>query len=87
MNTADTACTRIPDTLAVRLLRITPLVDPAGLRLEGELDHATLPALTRALASMEYGSGFCVELRGLAFCDVGGCAPCSPPPVCAAARF
>ncbi|MFB4273503.1 STAS domain-containing protein [Nonomuraea sp. GTA35] len=72
MNTADTACTRIPDTLAVRLLRITPLADPAGVRLEGELDRATLPALTRALASMADGGGFCADLSGLAFCDVGG---------------
>jgi anti-anti-sigma factor len=72
MNTPDTACTHIPDTLADRLLRITPLADPVGLRLEGELDHATLPALIRALASMADGGSFCVDLSGLVFCDVGG---------------
>ncbi|MEU8143251.1 STAS domain-containing protein [Nonomuraea sp. NPDC048901] len=72
MNTADTLGARTPDTLADRLLRITPLVDPVGLRIEGELDHATLPALTGALAALAGGGGFCVDLGGLVFCDVGG---------------
>ncbi|GAA0975066.1 hypothetical protein GCM10009555_032300 [Acrocarpospora macrocephala] len=61
----------MPRTAADRLLRITPLVDRAGLRIEGELDYATLPALTRALASMGGGS-FSVDLSGLAFVDVAG---------------
>ncbi|MGW2214118.1 STAS domain-containing protein [Nonomuraea sp. NPDC001684] len=72
MDTADTAGIRAPDTAADPPLRITPLVDPAGLRIEGELDYATLPALTRALVSMASGGSLCVDLSGLAFCDVGG---------------
>jgi anti-anti-sigma factor len=61
----------IPRTAADGLLRITPLADRAGLRIEGELDYAALPALTRALASMGGGS-FSVDLSGLAFVDVAG---------------
>ncbi|GAA3525525.1 hypothetical protein GCM10022419_000250 [Nonomuraea rosea] len=84
MNTTDTASAlaamvvpsviaSIPITAADRLLRITPLADRVGLRIEGELDHSTLPALTRALASMTSGDrGFCVDLSGLAFIDTGG---------------
>ncbi|MDP4511660.1 STAS domain-containing protein [Nonomuraea turcica] len=72
MNTADTVGALTPGTVADRLLRITPLVDRAGLRIEGELDRATLLALTGALASMAGGGSFCVDLSGLVFCDVGG---------------
>ncbi|MER6576196.1 STAS domain-containing protein [Nonomuraea sp. NPDC001023] len=72
MDTADTAGIRTPDTVADPLLRITPLVDSTGLRIEGELDYATLPVLTRALASMARGGSFCVDLSGLVFCGVGG---------------
>ncbi|MFG6202705.1 STAS domain-containing protein, partial [Nonomuraea sp. JJY05] len=44
----------------------------AGLRIEGELDRATLPALRRALASMASGgAGFCVDLSSLTFIDTG----------------
>ncbi|MCA2222953.1 STAS domain-containing protein [Nonomuraea aurantiaca] len=57
-----------PITAAARLLRITPLADCAGLRIEGELDRSTLPALRRALASMA-SDGFCVDLSGLTFID------------------
>ncbi|RVX40130.1 anti-anti-sigma factor [Nonomuraea polychroma] len=61
-----------PNTAADRLLRITPLAERAGLRIEGELDHSTLPALRRALASMTSdGAGFCVDLSGLTFIDTG----------------
>ncbi|MFI0422821.1 STAS domain-containing protein [Spongiactinospora sp. 9N601] len=60
-----------PRTAADRPLRITPLADRAGLRIEGEIDHTTLPALRRALATMGGGS-FSVDLSGLAFIDVGG---------------
>ncbi|MEV1171426.1 STAS domain-containing protein [Nonomuraea sp. NPDC049784] len=60
-----------PITAANRLLRITALADRAGLRIEGELDHSTLPALRRALASMTSGGGFCIDLSGLAFIDIG----------------
>jgi anti-anti-sigma regulatory factor len=41
------------------------------LLIEGELDRATLPTLTQALASMG-GASFSVDLSGLAFTDVGG---------------
>ncbi|MDF5754629.1 STAS domain-containing protein [Spongiactinospora sp. TRM90649] len=61
----------VPRTATDQLLRITPLADRAGLRIEGEVDYATLPALRRALASMGGGS-FIVDLGGLAFIDVGG---------------
>ncbi|MEV0999521.1 STAS domain-containing protein [Nonomuraea sp. NPDC050202] len=55
-----------------RLLRITPLAERAGLRIEGELDRSTLPALRRALASPASGDGgFFVDLSGLEFIDVG----------------
>lgn len=55
-----------------RLLRITPLAERAGLRIEGELDRSTLPALRRALASLTSGDGDCyVDLSGLKFIDVG----------------
>ncbi|WP_158558051.1 STAS domain-containing protein [Spongiactinospora gelatinilytica] len=60
-----------PGAAADRLLRITPLADRVGLRIEGEIDYATLPALRRALAAMGGGS-FIVDLSGLAFIDVGG---------------
>ncbi|HUR08045.1 MAG TPA: STAS domain-containing protein [Nonomuraea sp.] len=53
-------------------LRITPLANRAGLWVEGELDHSTLPDLRQALGSMASGRGFCVDLSGLAFIDVGG---------------
>ncbi|GAA3661766.1 hypothetical protein GCM10022224_026620 [Nonomuraea antimicrobica] len=72
MNTADTVGALTPDPVADRLLRITPIVDLAGLQIEGELDRATLPALTRALASMAGRGSFSVDLGGLMFCDVGG---------------
>jgi anti-anti-sigma factor len=56
---------------AGRRLRITPLLDPQGLRIEGDLDITTLPALTQALASMPSVS-ICIDLSGLTFIDVGG---------------
>ncbi|WP_336207191.1 STAS domain-containing protein [Nonomuraea sp. LPB2021202275-12-8] len=68
MDAADTVGALTPR----RLLRITPLVDLAGLRIEGELDRASLPALTRALASMAGRGSFHVDLSGLVFCDIGG---------------
>ncbi len=68
--TAMIAPTPIID--ADRLVRIVPLADRPGLRIAGELDHATLPALARALASMARGgAGFCVDLSDLAFIDTG----------------
>ncbi|GAA2314599.1 hypothetical protein GCM10010149_77650 [Nonomuraea roseoviolacea subsp. roseoviolacea] len=82
MNVTDTGDTAEPAaalvlacrgvTMAEQVLRITPLTDPPGLRLEGELDRATLPVLTRALAAMAGRGSFCVDLRGLTFIDVGG---------------
>ncbi|MGP3965704.1 STAS domain-containing protein [Nonomuraea sp. 3N208] len=72
MNTGDTVGALTPGTIADQFLRITPFVDLAGLRVEGELDRATLPALTGALASMTGRGSSCVDLSGLAFCDVGG---------------
>ena len=61
-----------PITPTDQFLRITPLADRAGLRIEGELDHATLPALRQALASMASGdASFYIDLSGLAFIDSG----------------
>ncbi|MBN6052256.1 STAS domain-containing protein, partial [Nonomuraea sp. RK-328] len=59
-------------TAAERVPRITPLLDQPGLRIEGELDRATLPVLTRALAAMAGRGSFCVDLRSVVFIDVGG---------------
>ncbi|WP_336209523.1 STAS domain-containing protein [Nonomuraea sp. LPB2021202275-12-8] len=57
---------------ADRLLRTSLLADRAGLRIEGELDRSTLPALRRALATMASGdAGSCVDLSGLTFIDTG----------------
>jgi ABC-type transporter Mla MlaB component len=53
-----------------RLLRIAPLADTRGLRIEGELDRSTLPILTRALALMT--GSFTLDLGSLTFIDVGG---------------
>ncbi|MEV0594535.1 STAS domain-containing protein [Nonomuraea cavernae] len=72
MNTADPPGDLTPIRTTGPLLRITPLVDLAGLRIEGELDRATLPALPLALASMSGRGSFSVDLSGLVFCDVGG---------------
>ncbi|MEV1174436.1 STAS domain-containing protein [Nonomuraea sp. NPDC049784] len=72
MNTADAVGALTPDAVADRLPRIMPIVDLAGLQIEGELDRAALPALTRALASMAGRGSFSVDLSGLVFCDVGG---------------
>ncbi|MEV0168791.1 STAS domain-containing protein [Nonomuraea fuscirosea] len=64
--------TFLPVTGANELLRITPLADRAGLRIEGELDCSTLPALRAALATMANGDvGFCVDLSRVAFIDTG----------------
>lgn len=61
-----------PIRAADQLLRITALVDRTGLRIEGELDRVTLPALILALASTAGSGSFCVDLSGLVFIDVGG---------------
>ncbi|MEU4834474.1 STAS domain-containing protein [Streptosporangium sp. NPDC023615] len=59
------------------VLRITPTIHPPGMRLEGELDHGGVPAVTVALAAVvrraARGDGsFHVDLSGLDFVDVGG---------------
>ncbi|MEV0592941.1 STAS domain-containing protein [Nonomuraea cavernae] len=72
MNTTDPIAAFTPSTAADRRLRITPLADLAGLRIEGELDRATLPTLVRTLASIAGHTSFCIDLSGLMFCDVGG---------------
>ncbi|GAA0975096.1 hypothetical protein GCM10009555_032380 [Acrocarpospora macrocephala] len=52
-------------------LRIDQLLDPPGLRIEGELDVATLPALTWALAEIAGNGDICLDLAALTFIDVG----------------
>ncbi|WP_248960684.1 STAS domain-containing protein [Sphaerisporangium perillae] len=51
--------------------RITALVEHRGLRVDGDLDATTLPALIRALAAMGSSRDICVDLSGLTFIDVG----------------
>ncbi|WP_326822098.1 STAS domain-containing protein [Streptosporangium sp. NBC_01756] len=58
-------------------LRITPMVRPPGIRLEGELDRSRVAGLLTALAATAHlvaqGGGPCyVDLRGLDFIDVSG---------------
>jgi anti-anti-sigma factor len=53
-------------------LHITLSLDPQGLRVVGDLDRTTLPALTEALASIASGGSVFVDLSGLVFIDVGG---------------
>lgn len=60
-----------PFTITYRQLCIVQLLEPPGLRIEGELDAATLPALTWALAAITDGSTLCVDAAALTFIDVG----------------
>lgn len=53
-------------------LRITRLIDPPGIRIEGELDRAALPAVTLALASLDGDGDIDIDLAGLTFIDIGG---------------
>jgi hypothetical protein len=54
-----------------RLLRIAPLADRVGLRLEGEADISTQTELRRALAGLPADAGVIhLELAGLRFIDV-----------------
>ncbi|MEU7744323.1 hypothetical protein [Nonomuraea sp. NPDC049158] len=45
--TALTPVRAAPITATDQLLRVIPLADRAGLGVEGELDHSTLPASVR----------------------------------------
>ncbi|GAA3470447.1 STAS domain-containing protein [Nonomuraea roseola] len=60
-----------PFTINYRHLCIAQILDPPGLRIEGELDVATLPALTWALAAITGDGDICLDLAGLTFIDVG----------------
>ncbi|TLP57830.1 STAS domain-containing protein [Microbispora tritici] len=61
-----------PITASNGRLRISTSLDPPGLRIEGDLDRATLPALAEALASLADGGSPVVDLSGLVFVDIGG---------------
>ena len=55
------------------LLRITPLVDMAGFRVDGEVDLNGHAELAAALARWTHSSGdIVVDLAGAEFVDVGG---------------
>ncbi|MEV6867741.1 MEDS domain-containing protein [Streptosporangium subroseum] len=56
------------------LLRIRPMVDPHGLRVEGEVDAATLPVFTTALheAVRRMSGDIHVDVGKLAFVDLAG---------------
>ncbi|MEV0627835.1 STAS domain-containing protein [Nonomuraea wenchangensis] len=72
MTTPDATRDLTPCTNTEQLLRITPLVELVGLRIEGELDYVTLPALLPVLAAMSDRDSFSIDVSGLVFCDVGG---------------
>ncbi|MFI6521869.1 MEDS domain-containing protein [Spirillospora sp. NPDC050679] len=64
---------RVDDLYDDRVLRITPMFTPPGLRLTGAIDESTLPALHDALVRAAGGAGhFCLDLSGLEFCDMAG---------------
>jgi anti-anti-sigma factor len=55
------------------LLRITPLVDTAGFRIDGEVDLNSHAELAAALAKWTHSSAdIVVDLAGAEFVDVGG---------------
>ncbi|MEU7900773.1 STAS domain-containing protein [Nonomuraea sp. NPDC049152] len=60
-----------PFTINYQHLRIAQILDPPGLRIEGELDVATLPALTWALAAITGDGDIYLDLAALTFIDVG----------------
>lgn len=54
-------------------LEITSTAEPAGLRLAGEIDMATVPALELALEPfLDAGGDVVLNLVGLTFIDVAG---------------
>ncbi|MGW4563982.1 STAS domain-containing protein [Streptomyces sp. NPDC004561] len=55
-----------------RMLRITPTVDPPGLRLEGELDATRHHEVLEALSPLSAGGGEVrLDLAELRFIDLG----------------
>ncbi|MEV4091294.1 STAS domain-containing protein [Streptosporangium saharense] len=61
-----------PFTFAYRRVRIMQTLDPAGLRIEGDLDATTLSALTAALAAVTGpGEDVCLDLAAVTFIDIG----------------
>lgn len=55
-----------------RILRITRITDPPGLRLDGELDATRHEDVTEALSSLVAESGdIRLDLAGLRFIDLG----------------
>lgn len=65
---------RSPDgAMAVELVRITPIDNPRGLRVEGEVDWQNACELERALAeALEWGGDVWLDLSQLRFIDVAG---------------
>jgi anti-anti-sigma factor len=56
----------------VEYLSILPMDDPPGLRLVGELDLATVPALEDALAACGTSRPMTLDISDLTFMDVVG---------------
>lgn len=55
------------------VLRITRILHPPGLRVEGEVDATTLAPFAKALAAAaRRGGDIHVDLGGLTFIDLGG---------------
>lgn len=64
---------RADDVFDDGVLRITPLFAPPGLRLSGDIDESTLPALVAALRGVDARvSHLCLDLSRLDFCDLDG---------------
>ena len=53
-------------------LELSPLVDEVGIKLVGEVDLATAPQLTDALANLSTESDVQLELSELTFMDSSG---------------
>ncbi|GAA3828943.1 hypothetical protein GCM10022226_57250 [Sphaerisporangium flaviroseum] len=60
-----------PFTIFCRQLSIAKMVDPLGLRIEGELDARTLPFLTWALGTVTGDGDVSLDLAAVRFIDVG----------------
>lgn len=58
-------------TISCRHVRITQMLDPRGLRIEGELDLAALSDLAWALATLPRDGDICLDMAGVTFIDVG----------------
>ena len=54
------------------VLRITPMGDPSGLAIAGEIDEDTYPALVAKLEEFAGGDEIHLNLAGVEYCDLAG---------------